>query len=125
MEDAIKELEKLIDKLLDEGKKKMMGHQVEVIKPPQVVEAKPKPSIDAKTIIETFPQEVRANVSIEITDNEYRVKLPFGAITGDKFAEVTRAIEKMGGNGLELERSRIGKYCFVLKKDHSGVFEKY
>jgi hypothetical protein len=97
MEDAIKDLERLIDKLLEEEKKKMLGYQVEVVKPPQVVETKPKPSINTKTIIEMFPQEIRANVSIEITDNEYRVKLPFGAITGEKFAEVTRAIEKIGG----------------------------
>jgi hypothetical protein len=73
-----------------------------------------------------FPQEVRANVSVEVVGDEYHVKLPFGAITGEKFAEVTRAIEKdWGDNGSELERSRIGKYRFVLKKDHSESFEKY
>jgi hypothetical protein len=28
-------------------------------------------------------------------------------------------------NGSELERNRIGKYRFILKKDHSESFEKY
>ena len=97
MEDAIKDLERLIDKLLEEEKKKMLGYQVEVVKPPQIVEVKPKPSIDTGAIIEMFPQEVRANVSVEVVGDEYHVKLPFGAITGEKFAEVTRAIEKIGG----------------------------
>jgi|YelNatPaOPRAMG01_1025707.scaffolds.fasta_scaffold815957_1 hypothetical protein len=32
---------------------------------------------------------------MEAVGDEYRVKLPFEAITGDKFAEITRATEKM------------------------------
>jgi hypothetical protein len=85
-EEAIKDLDALLERVVQEK----LGES----KPCEVTQSKTEAQ---RLLAELLPIEVQAKAAIETVENTHHIKIPYGAVTTEQFAEITRRIESIGG----------------------------
>jgi phage shock protein A len=58
----------------------------------------------AESIRSLLPEEARAKVSVQETDSSFRIKIPYGVLSRQQFASVTRLVESMQGRWVSAGR---------------------